>query len=133
MTRTEQLIARHEGYSQFIYTDTVGMQTIGYGINLNVGLTEKAAHVLMAYRISTIREHLKYAFPSFNQLSGNRQDVLIDMAYNLGISGLLKFKKMLFAINDNNYSKAAEEMLDSTWSGQVGDRAKELAIMMEDG
>lgn len=55
------------------------------------------------------------------------------MAYNLGISGLLKFKKMLKTLEEENYPKAAKEMLDSLWAIQVGKRADHLAYLMRHG
>jgi len=62
-----------------------------------------------------------------------RQRVLLDMAFNLGISGLLKFKRTLKAIRAKQYEKAAEMMLDSRWATQVGQRAKRLSKMMATG
>jgi lysozyme len=53
------------------------------------------------------------------------------MAFNLGISGLLKFKKTLKLIEEGNYKLAAKEMLKSKWANQVKNRAKHLSIMME--
>lgn len=66
-------------------------------------------------------------------LGPTRQDVLINMAYNLGIAGFLKFEKMLQAVKERDYQKAADEMVDSIWSGQVGKRADQLAYFMRHG
>jgi lysozyme len=59
--------------------------------------------------------------------------VLISMAFNLGVQGLLGFTRMLSYSQDGDYSGAAEEMLSSKWATQVGNRAVELAGMMENG
>jgi lysozyme len=55
------------------------------------------------------------------------------MAYQMGVVGVLKFKKMLLAIKDKNYALASHEMLDSTWAIQTSNRAKELAAQMKGG
>jgi lysozyme len=59
-----------------------------------------------------------------------RQAVILDMAYNLGISGVLMFKKMWAEIGRAYFRAAADEMLDSKWAKQVGDRADRLASIM---
>lgn len=132
MTRTEKLIAHHEGFRSNIYTDTTGNRTIGYGLNLEY-MSQERALAFLKFEVDRIREELPYRIPVFNSLSGNRQDVLIDMAYNLGIEGLLKFKKVLAAITEGNYSRAAYEMSNSLWAKQVGRRSEKLAEMMVKG
>ena len=69
-------------------------------------------------------------FPNLDQV---RQDVLIDMAYNLGFFGLSTFKNTLAYIANGNYDKAADNMLKSKWATQVKGRAEELAEMMRTG
>jgi lysozyme len=59
--------------------------------------------------------------------------VLLDMSFNLGIVGLLRFKNTLATIRRGDYSKAAAMMLDSLWARQVGKRAVRLAEMMRTG
>jgi lysozyme len=55
------------------------------------------------------------------------------MAFNLGINRLVKFRKMLEALGKQDYQAAADQMLDSLWVEQVGDRAKRLADLMRNG
>ncbi len=133
MTRTEQLIARHEGFRNTLYTCPAGKKTIGYGFNLDAGMTEEEAMVLLRLKINHIRERLSYAIISFNSLSARRQDVLVSMAYNLGMKGLLAFRKMLAAINEGNFSRAKMELLDSNAARELHNRYAELAEMMENG
>lgn len=52
------------------------------------------------------------------------------MAFNLGRNRLSKFKNMISAVNEGNYAKAADEMIDSRWYKQVGVRSKELVEIM---
>lgn len=66
----------------------------------------------------------------FTTLDDIRQKVVIDMAFNLGVNGVLSFKNMIQALKEKDYDKAAEEMLDSLWAEQVGNRADRLAKMM---
>ncbi len=72
-------------------------------------------------------------FPSFDELSPNRQKALIDMMFNLGYTRLGKFIKMRKAIANGDYAEAASQMLDSKWAKQVKGRATTLAEMMHDG
>ena len=62
-----------------------------------------------------------------------RQKVLIDMAVNLGVGGLLQFRRMIAAIELGDYGAAADQMLDSRWAEQVKTRADRLAEMMRTG
>ena len=78
-------------------------------------------------------EEVKNRIPLFDTLSTNRQNVLVNMAFNLGIYGLLRFKKMLLAVEKQDWDEAANQMLDSRWSKQVGNRSKELADIMRQG
>jgi lysozyme len=55
------------------------------------------------------------------------------MVFNLGMTGFTKFKKTIAAIEDGDFDKAAEEMVDSRWTSQVGYRAYELADQMKSG
>ena len=66
-------------------------------------------------------------------LNENRRRVLMNMIFNLGLPKLLGFKKMLKAIENDDYDGAADEMLDSRWAKQVKGRAVELADIMRKG
>ena len=67
------------------------------------------------------------------KLDDVRQRVLLDMAFNLGVVGLLSFKRTLGVIEAGRYELAAAMMLDSKWAGQVGQRAERLSRMMATG
>jgi lysozyme len=66
-------------------------------------------------------------------LDDARQDVLADMAFNLGVGGLMDFRRMLAAARAGAYDLAAAEMLASDWASQVGARARRLSILMQHG
>jgi len=76
------------------------------------------------------RNELLFAFPAFSQMQPVRQDALINMVFNMGITRFKGFKNMIGALVEQNYQLAADEMLDSKWARQVGSRADELAYQM---
>lgn len=133
MDRRTEMVARHEGYRQHIYRCSAGKLTIGYGLNISTGLPRDEAALLLEYRLNKIDEQLARSLPFYPRLSAIRQDVLCDMAYNLGVAGLMGFKRMLAALEAGDYPQASAEMLDSKWAGQVGQRAIELADLMRVG
>jgi lysozyme len=67
------------------------------------------------------------------KLNDARQAVLIGMAFQMGLKGLLQFKRTLGSIEDGQFSEAAAEMLDSAWAKQTPARAMRLATQMETG
>jgi len=133
MELIEQL-KRHEGFRSKPYLCTAGKLTIGYGRNLDdVGISKTEAEYLLKRDIQKCIEQLHARFPVVERLDTVRFDCLINMCFNLGISRLAKFKKMWEAIENNEYKRASEEMLDSKWANQVGVRAQELAYQMLTG
>jgi lysozyme len=68
-----------------------------------------------------------------NDLDAVRQLILMDMAFNMGVPRLCKFKKMWGAIHDHKFDIASIEMLDSRWAKQVGSRAVKLSDAMKKG
>lgn len=83
--------------------------------------------------ISKCVDQLEEAIPFINKLDTVRQDCLINMCFNMGMVGLLKFKKTLLLIEAGEYSQASIEMLNSKWSKDVGNRALELSTQMKSG
>ena len=130
----DQLIA-HEGLRLDMYKDTVGIATIGVGRNLeHVGLRSEAeARYLLRSDIVAIRAELERALPWLGDLNDTRQRCLMDMSFNLGVAGLMKFEKTLQHIADGRYETASQEMLRSKWADQVGQRAMTLSKMMATG
>lgn len=129
-----QLI-EHEGLRLDLYKDTVGIWTIGVGRNLeHVGLrSEVEAKYLLRSDVLAIRSDLLVALPWISDLDDVRQRVLNNMAFNLGVAGLLGFHRTLRHISDGKYTDAAHEMLQSLWARQVGKRAIALSKMMATG
>lgn len=126
------LIRRHEGLELKPYLCTAGRMTIGYGRNLddNGISVDEAVSMLNKDIVNSLIECCE-VFSNFGKLSDVRQAVLIDMMYNLGKTRLSKFKKMIAAVHEEDFSRAALEMLDSKWSKQVGKRSVRLANIMK--
>lgn len=127
-------LLKEESYEQFAYRDTNGFLTIGIGRNLDsVGLSMDEALFLLNSDINRAENALLKRCPWYAPLDDNRKVIVVDMTFNLGIDGFLAFKKMIQCIVDKDYVGASKEMLDSTWSKQVGERAIDLAKAMESG
>lgn len=149
MDKLIEQIKRHEGYRKRMYLCTAGKETIGYGYNLKAnplhlssleignayknGMNEVEAERLLKLMVSKCVDQLEEAIPVINRIDMVRQDILINMTYNMGLIGLLKFKKMLLALEKKDYQKASIEMLNSKWKDDVGNRAQELATQMLTG
>ena len=127
-------IKRHEGLRLFPYQCTAGKQTIGYGRNIESrGISRDEAELLLKNDMQLVRDQLEDSTPWYMSMCEPRKAVFENMAFNLGITGFLRFKRMLSAAQSGNYETAASEMLDSRWSSQVGNRANELAEQMRSG
>lgn len=128
----KSLIA-NEGIKLKPYRDTVGKLTIGVGRNLDDrGITKEEALFLLNNDIQCIEKELA-SLQNFALLSKPRQRVIIEMAFNLGIEGLMEFKVMWKALQAMDWTGAAKAMLDSLWAKQVGQRAVRLATCMRTG
>ena len=127
-------LRRDEGLRLKPYRCTAGKLTIGVGRNLDdVGISEAEADLLLRNDVARSMADLDEAIPWWRSLTEARQRVLVNMAFNLGATGLLGFRNTLAAIESGNYVKAANGMLQSLWASQVGERAVRLARMMVTG
>ena len=131
MTRQLRL---HEGERLKPYRCTAGKLTIGVGRNLDDrGITREESAMLLANDIAAEERELLRALPWVAMLDEVRQRVLLDMSFNMGLVGLLGFKRTLATIQAGEYQAAATMMLDSKWAKQVGQRAERLSRMMATG
>ena len=129
-----KMLILHEGLELKPYRCTAGKLTIGIGRNLDdVGITKEEALYLLNGDINRAVEEVERYLPWVKTLDNVRMLVLVDMAFNMGILGLLKFKKMLAAVELGDYAKAADEMVSSKWYVQVGNRGRRLVLMMRTG
>ena len=126
--KLKQLLVSHESYKQFPYVDLTGNITIAIGRNLTErGISTTEAFQLLDDDILYFTAKLNYYLHCFSSLSENRQIALIDMTFNVGVQGFLNFKEMIEALEKGDYNEAADQMLQSKWAEQVGERAVTLA------
>ena len=133
----KEQLRRDEGVVNHAYTDSLGFTTIGVGRLIDArrsgGLRDSEIDFLLHNDIAEKTAQVLAAFPWASKLSETRRAVLINMAFQMGIGGLLKFKRALGSIEDGQYKEASMEMLDSLWAQQTSTRAHRLATQMETG
>lgn len=134
MSNILKQLQRHEGLRLKPYKCTGDKWTIGYGRNLeDRGITQAEALALLKNDIADVMSMLSFELSFYLELDQIRRDVLTNMAFQIGVAGLLKFKKTLQYVKAGEYEKAAYEMLDSKWAKQTPSRAKELSEQMRTG
>ena len=127
-------LRRDEGLRLKPYVDTTGHISIGYGRNLtDIGITRQEAEAML--REDTLRHvmELEALLPWVKQLDPVRQRAMGNMAFNLGLPALLKFRTFLGHMERGEYAAAAVAALNSRWSAQVGVRADRIAGMLREG
>jgi len=101
----------HEGLRLVPYKDSVGVLTVGYGRNLERPITEARADQWLREDIQDAISEMNRAFPSYTMHNDARQNVLIEMCFNMGAPRLAGFKRMWAALAKTDYDTAAREML----------------------
>lgn len=124
-----------EGFRARPYRCTEGYLTIGYGLNLDAGITREEAEWLLRHRVRQTQDAVAAALPWWGRLDEVRRAVLVAMAYQLkgGVLGLLKFRATLGAVERGDYEAAATQMLKSLWARQTPKRAQRTAEAMRSG
>ena len=129
-----ELLEKEEGFREKAYYCSEGYPTIGIGWLIGrkgqplddfkaMTICKEAARAQLKDEVGIVERALFRELPFYKLLNRNRQMVLISMAYQLGVTGLLKFKKMMAAIECGDYTSAAREGLDSRWRKQTPGRA----------
>ena len=131
-------IKSEEGYRKYPYKCTNGKLTIGYGTNLEEGLSREEAESLLKYRLDKVISNLnsRVVFPNlkYKRLPYGVREALADMMYQLGRTRFKKFKKMLTALEERDYETASKECLDSKYYREDSPaRAKRNAILIKKG
>lgn len=126
--------ARREGDRHMPYRDSLGFLTVGYGRCLDrIGISEPEAALLLDNDLLIAEAAVAANVIGVEGLDDIRRAVLVAMCFNLGLAGLLGFRRFLGAIRTRDWERAAAEMLDSKWHEQVGARAERLAEQMRSG
>lgn len=127
-------LRRDEGEVLSAYKDHLGFLTIGIGRLIDPkkggGITREESAYLLRNDLNRIDRALQERIPWIVTLSNARRGVLQNMAFQMGIDGLMRFRNTLTMIEQGEYSKAADEMLNSEWARQTPERAKRLATQM---
>jgi lysozyme len=133
----EEQLRLDEGEKLYAYKDSLGFWTIGVGRLIDEkkggGLTEEESAYLLKNDIARKTNEVKNRLDWFSKLDEVRQAVLINMAFQMGVEGLLKFKNTLTLVKSGYYEDAAKNMLQSLWAQQTPERAKRLAEQMKTG
>ena len=139
-----RMLKKEEGFRAKPYLCSEGFPTIGYGEKIgdkyevlpNITTTEPEAYKKMLATI-TANEKTMLNNPDlyrcYFHLNDARKAVMLSIAYQIGIYGALKFKKMLGALERADYSAAADEMLNSLAARQTPARWKRNAEQMRSG
>lgn len=112
----------------------VGHITVGYGFALDVSpLTQSEALTILSGRATDAFNTLLIAAPWISDLSEPRQRAMTNMAYNLGVAGLLKFNTFMRLMQEGAFAQAANDLAGTTWASQVGTRAQRIQTLIQNG
>jgi lysozyme len=142
LARLERRVSLDEGFRSKPYIDSLGYWTIGYGSRWILGepvtaetskISESAARTLLRAGLWKAALDAQEIFPRLDELGDVRREVLVNMSYNLGFTGLLGFRRLRARAAELDVEGMAEEMVDSRWFHQVGQRSVRLVEAMRTG
>ena len=121
-------IKHHEGFVEHVYDDSLGIPTIGYGFAIkDLILDEDIAEDILMRKLERLKRNANSRFKWLEDMPIVVQEVILNMCYQLGITGVSKFRKAISALQEGDWNEAADEMLDSLWARQTPNRATELS------
>lgn len=142
-------LAFHESVKLKPYRCPAGKLTIGVGRNLDdnpltpeekkacgdiyQGITKNAAYMLLRNDVTRCEEELRRNIPFYLKLDVERQYALLDMCFQQGLQGLLKYKNMLKAMENKNFILASKECLNSNYHKQTPKRCERIAYLIRTG
>ena len=136
MSKLVAQLKRHEGVKSHAYKCTANMITVGVGRNIDenggIGLSDDEINYLLENDIKRCKQEL-ISLSWFTDLDSVRQDALVNLCFNLGLTRLMGFNNAMAAMAEGNYQKAADEFYDSRWAKQVKSRADEVCEMIRTG
>lgn len=133
--KLKERIIREEGWKNELYQDTKGIWTIGVGYNIEEkGLPNYIIDQLLRTTLSEAWEEARSVVTNWYRLNYARRSVLVAMVFQMGLSRTLGFKRMIAAVEAEDFDTAADEMLDSKWAREDSPaRAEREADIMREG
>ena len=138
MDRLLQSVKKHEGYRNKVYLDTLGKRTVGVGHLCVEDFWEDDKEYSEEMLMNILKDDLKNAIEGAERLLKDcrildslAKEIIVEMVFQLGETGVSKFKNMLKALKEGpDYQTAAIEMLDSKWAKQTPNRAAAMSAEM---
>jgi len=137
MIRLMKSVKAHEGFRNKVYKDTLGKRTVGYGHLCVEDHWEDDREYTVPELERVLEADLNNAIQGTERLCSDCPDlkdqakeIIVEMVFQLGESGVSKFRNMWKALKVPDYPTAAKEMLDSRWAKQTPNRAKEMSDHM---
>ena len=133
-------VKKHEGYKNHVYLDTLGKRTVGVGHLCVEDFWEDGKEYEEDFLMDILKKDLQHAIRQANlkceglKISDDAKIIIIEMIFQLGGTGVSKFRKMWQALQQDppDYAEASVQMLDSRWAKQTPNRAKEMARLMSE-
>ena len=122
-----------EGFRDKVYKSTEGFDTIGYGFAIkDLVMDEDIAEMILRRKLDSLIDRANKRFSFLKDMPVAVQDVIYEMCYQMGISGVSKFKKTLLYLENREFKMASKEMLDSRWARQTPNRANKLSNIVKE-
>tara|TARA_R100000322_G_scaffold48206_1_gene30371 strand:+ start:265 stop:702 length:438 start_codon:yes stop_codon:yes gene_type:complete len=140
LERLLESVKRHEGYRNKVYLDTLGKRTVGVGHLCVEDFWEDDKEYEESFLMEILQKDLQEAIRGAKELMDEHgcadideraEEIIIEMVFQLGRTGVKKFRNMWKALSEHNYIGASFEMLDSKWAKQTPNRAKDMADQMK--
>lgn len=142
------LIMGNEGFSHTPYLDTENNWTIGYGHNLGANHGEPRegcaqykclwwsrewAYYQLSDDVAWVHSRLDANYDCYRSLPMKGKVVMLDLGYNVGVTGALRFEKFLVSLCEGDFGAAAGHLEDSEYAEQVPNRAKRNIQILQNG
>lgn len=132
-TLKDQLVI-DEGKRNIYYPDTKGKWTIGVGHNLaDKPLSDRAIFVILDDDVRDAELDARKIFRCFDDLSDNRKCAVVNLSFNMGYRTLSIFNQFIALMEAGEFARAADDLLQTAYARQVGDRAKRVAELIRGG
>ena len=140
LERLLESVKKHEGYRNKVYLDTLGKRTVGVGHLCVENFWEDDKEYEESFLMEILQKDLQEAIRGAKELMDEHgcadideraEEIIIEMVFQLGRTGVKKFRNMWKALSEQNYIGASFEMLDSKWAKQTPNRAKDMADQMK--